>query len=258
MAINDMGPLQDIVNVHWRSRARYFLFFSAGVDQSWDGGGPVEGSTFSFASVSSPFSDMDFIGFADPFSPGPISQLTFPSGFSGVVSDRANAGHGTPEPSLIYEHSISLAALRNDNLVQAVWSQYDNRLDVGPGHDHTFSWQVNQDAYFNLNLVDVGDSVTMIVSQSGNGNNTLTAFIARMRTTFDGYADPQDLGTLDTSEFNLDGAFGPFANLVATDADEWDLTVTRLPGDIWEFSSTKVNAPPENNPGWFIDNTPFP
>src|SRR5678810_653285 len=128
MAINDMGPLQDIVNVHWRARARYFLFFSCVSQQTWDGGfSPVEGSTFSFTNVSSPFSDMDFTGFRDSFSPGPVSQLTIPSGFSGFNSVDGGLGYGGP-----YEHSISLAALRSDNLIQGVWQQYDNSAVVSP------------------------------------------------------------------------------------------------------------------------------
>ena len=235
-------PLTRIVAVHFGGGARYYLFVSTHAQQTWDGGlSPVEGPNINISGATSPFVATDLMNYANPFSPGPVAQETHPTGFPGIVSVQTDG-------IVDYEHSVTHDALMTDSLHQWVWEQFDNRSFPGGS---PFVWQTINDAGFNINLIEAQDSTTFTVEfQGSNGDQTTTFFVVRINANNE---DDQDLGTV--GNFNLQ--IGPSANLVATEPDTFDLTLTRVSQDIWEFSSSKVSEEPDNFPGWSIDNTPF-
>ncbi len=234
------GILWNIDKAH-SGGGRYFLFVSGVCQQGWDGGGSAFGPTLDIVAATSPFGPLDFVHFANPFSPSPVSQETHPADFPGIVTVEIDG-------TVAYEHSITHEALQSDTLTHWVWGQLDSRDTTGP-----FVWVCYNDAGFNVNLMEVDDAVTFTVEMGGSGGDqTCTFYMAKQPDTNE---DDQDLGP--PGSYNLQA--GPSANLVAVDAGTYELTLTRTGEDTWEFSSPTVNEPPDNFPGWFIDNdTLFP
>jgi hypothetical protein len=253
MAKNDMGPLQEVIGVHWATGGhRYFLGFAATFSQAWDGGGPAFGDTMDIVAATSPyFPSEPWVGFRSGFgNSNPATLTKHPSNIGGIVSEQPNPGHSAEEGQNIVIHSISMDTLRNDDFIQVLFDQFDDHLDVGPGHDHTFAWQVVQNSFYNLNLFEVGDSATF--TAQGTGSH-FSAALYRMRDDVD-YVGPLDLGGYGEFEFT---EFGPFSVLLNDPDVPYPLTITRIGQDDWELSGFEYNGP-DQGPGWYSNNDPFP
>lgn len=237
----NQGILWNIVNMKGGG-FRYFLGLSAGVEQTWDGGSsPINGPELLFPTATSPFTSFDLIFKYNQERGTPVTQSTVPSDFPGIVSAQ---GSGI----VSYEHSITTADLFDDDFVQANWTQYSSDTSL------PFDWHTNNDAIFNTNLMDVGDSVTFTVNQTEDGNVTCTFFMIRMPEDRPEDEVPLDFGVpgnINGFDFN-----GPFANLTAP-AGEWSFILTRTGEDTWEFSGPDTFDYFGSGNGWGISNQQF-